>query len=297
MSLQFSGHDSFVCKNLWLKKGFDFIRAKKSFTDDLSVVELGVGKNMVTAVSYWLKAYGIMEDSHRNAPTEIGRALFKEDGYDPYLENIGSIWLLHYLLVKTGKASIYNLFFNEFRKGRFEFTKEQLSNFLLRKVENENKASVSHNTISTDIAVFIRNYLQPQFRHRKVDVEDEFSNLMIDLQLMTSKVVENAEGESIEWYEIENNIRYDLPHQIVLFTILDNPQYGNSISFQELLTGYDSPGSVFALSEEGLYRAIEAIKDSYYESIAYTETAGIRELQFKKEKSNPWRILHDYYKN
>ncbi|MEZ0485719.1 DUF4007 family protein [Fibrella aquatica] len=30
--LSFSGHDSFQCRALWLKKGFDFIDAGNSFT-------------------------------------------------------------------------------------------------------------------------------------------------------------------------------------------------------------------------------------------------------------------------
>ena len=45
MRYSFSGHESFHCKSLWLKKGYDFICNKKHFADTDSVVELGVGKN------------------------------------------------------------------------------------------------------------------------------------------------------------------------------------------------------------------------------------------------------------
>ena len=55
MRYSFSGHESFHCKSLWLKKGYDFICNQKHFTDTDSVVELGVGKNMVSAIRYWLK--------------------------------------------------------------------------------------------------------------------------------------------------------------------------------------------------------------------------------------------------
>lgn len=297
MNLQFSGHDSFVCKHFWLKKGYDFITSgKRTFTDELAVVDLGVGKNMVTAINYWLKAYGIVEDNQSNIRTEFGDTLFGRNGFDPYLENIGSIWLLHYYLVKTNKASLYNLFFNEFRKGRFEFTKEQLSSYLLRKVESVGRNNISPNTLTTDIAVFIRNYLSIEYRNRKIDIEDEFSNLMIDLQLLTSEIVENADKIPVEWYKLESNVRYDLPYQVVLFSILDNNNYSHSISFQELLTGYNSPGVIFALSEDGLYQQLLAIKENYHGNIDYKETAGIRELQFKTEsKPTKWSILHEYY--
>jgi len=61
MKLQFSGHDSFICKHFWLKKGYDFIDNGKNFNNEMAGVDLGVGKNMVTAINYWLKAYGITD--------------------------------------------------------------------------------------------------------------------------------------------------------------------------------------------------------------------------------------------
>ena len=295
MSLQFSGHDSFVCKSFWLKKGFDFIiKNERAFTDDFAVVDLGVGKNMVTAISNWLRAYGIVEGN--NQPTEFGSRMFNDiDGYDPYLESIGSIWLLHYYLIKTNKASLYNLFFNDFRKGRFEFTKEQLSNYLLRKVESTGRGNISLSTINTDIAVFIRNYIEKETKSNK-DVEDDFSNLMVDLQLLTSEAVKNADNKLVEWYHIPSDIRFDLPSEIVLFAILDNETYGNTISFEDLQKSFNSPGCVFALSEEGLYQKVHEISKSFSDYIVYKETAGVRELQFRNAvRPNKWQILHDYY--
>lgn len=52
MRYSFSGHESFHCKSLWLKKGYDFICNKKHFADTDSVVELGVGK-------IWCRPLGI----------------------------------------------------------------------------------------------------------------------------------------------------------------------------------------------------------------------------------------------
>jgi hypothetical protein len=294
MKLQFSGHDSFICKQFWLKKGFDFIQSKGNFNDESSVVKLGVGKNMVNSISYWLKAFGIVDNE--NESTELGKFLFdKKDGIDEYLENLGTIWLLHYSLVKTGKASIYNLFFNEFRKGKIEFTKEQLFNFIKRKLEGQQQNNFTPNTINTDISVFIRNYLKPNYKGSKIDVEDDFSSLMIDLDLMDTYQSENAEGKSVEWYKVENKQRIDLPYQVVLFSILDNETYGNSISFKELLGGYNSPGSIFALTDDGLYQKIEQITGKY-KTITYTESAGVREIQFRK-KPNKLDVLHGYYKD
>ncbi|MBS1733624.1 MAG: DUF4007 family protein [Bacteroidetes bacterium] len=292
MKFQFSGHESFICKHFWLKKGYDFLHYKGSFSDDNAVVELGVGKNMVISIAYWLKAFGIVDNT--NKITQFGEYLFSEKvGKDPYIERIGTLWLLHYHLIKTEKASIYSLFFNEFRRERHEFTKDQLAKFLIRRAEQEGK--VSANTINGDIAVMLRNYLTVDYKNSKADVEDEFSNLLLDLELIQSYQVENPDGRNVEWYRAQNTIRPELPTPIVLYVILDNPLYGKSIPFRELLIGYNSPGAMFALNEDGLYQKIEEMT-KMHKNIVYTESAGVRELQIKSN-INKETILDAYYKN
>jgi len=294
MKLQFSGHDSFICKHFWLKKGYDFLQnGQLGFNDEQAVVELGIGRNMVTALSYWLKSYAVVDNINR--ATAFGHYLFHaQTGRDPYLESLGSIWLLHYSLIRTAKASIYTLFFNEFRKEKLAFTKEHLSAFIYRQLNAYGQGSISSNTVQSDIAVFIRNYLSREGDARKIDLEDEFTNLFVDLQLMESYQAENAQGKMVEWYSVYGSERRDLPAEVLLFSILDNDEYGNSISFQELLTGANSPGLVFALNDEGLFGQIEQLQIKYPDTIIYKETAGIRELQFRT-KPNKWRILDDYY--
>lgn len=51
----FSGHESFACKSLWLKKGYDFVVQNRDFNAPDAVIYLGVGKNMVSSIRYWLK--------------------------------------------------------------------------------------------------------------------------------------------------------------------------------------------------------------------------------------------------
>jgi len=40
MKFQFSGHDSFICKHFWLKKGIDFLVKEGNFNNENAVVEL-----------------------------------------------------------------------------------------------------------------------------------------------------------------------------------------------------------------------------------------------------------------
>lgn len=289
--LQFSGHESFSCKQFWLKKGYDFVHNNRSFSDDEAVINLGVGKNMVNSIRYWCKAFSIIDEKD-DTTTELGNHIFSDNGYDPYIEDIGTLWLLHYNLVKKNKASLYSLLFNEFRKERIDFTKEHLHSFLKRKCNEDTSVNYNEKTITTDINVFFRNYASPE-RKAKIDIEDVFSNIFLDLELVHQYKKIDIDDKIEDWYRIGNEKRENLPYEIILYTILDNYE-DKTISFQQLLTGFNSPGNIFALNAEELYRHLINITNKHT-NIIYSETAGNRTLQFK-EQIDKWEILNEYYR-
>lgn len=293
-TLKFSGHESFICRTFWPKKGVDFIIEGNEFNKEEAVIDLGVGKNMVASISFWLKAIGLLEKD--GSISQLAVVLFNnENGHDQYVEDIGTIWLLHYQLIKNGFASIYSLFFNEFRKERSEFTLEQLNNFLKRKCLLVNKNLYNENTINRDISVFIRNYLKPDYKSLKGEFEDEISGLFKELRLFEKLTFRGIEKKTHELYSIESSYRNDLPAQILLFTILDqNPKITN-ITFKELETGMNSPGLVFALNPNGLHQKIKELEE-LYDEVVFKEDAGKSVLSFKNE-IDKWDVLRDYYAN
>ncbi|MCX6151952.1 MAG: DUF4007 family protein [Ignavibacteriales bacterium] len=283
--LKFSGHDSFHCRALWLRKGYDFIKEGNKF-DEEATVELGVGKNMVNAINYWMKSFQLVDQT--NKFSELAEFIFGKDGVDRTLEDITTLWLLHYHLVTENIASIYSLVFNEFRKQRIEFSKKQLHNYLIHKCA-ETKTSVSENTITRDITVFLRNYLRPKKANK--NLEEMFSGLFIDLDLIEG--LKKFEDDDYQWYKIENKDRNEIPKELILYAILDYKKLNRSISFDELHFGFNRVGNVFALSSKGLLDKINALIKSY-KNITFTDDAGIRVLQIKHEM-NKWDILRKYY--
>ncbi len=278
----FSGHDSFHCRQLWLKKGYDFVQEGQSFNSEDAVVQLGVGKNMVSSIRFWLKAFNVIDS--KDNPTEFGIKLFDtENGYDPFLEDEASLWLLHYQLVKTGLASIYNIIFNEFRKEKILFKDDVFLNYLKRIQETNPELSFNENTVSKDFMVFVNNYKNEEENN---NIEDSFSGILAEIGLL--KTVGKGKEKQ---YQIENSDRDNLNEAVLLFSILDNPNYGNSISLNSLEYDYNSPGSIFALNRTGLTNKIAEIVDK---NITFTDHAGIKELQFKN-KPNAFSILDKYY--
>lgn len=280
----FSGHDSFHCRQLWLKKGFDFVIKGKNFNDDDAVVQLGVGKNMVSSIRFWLKAFNVI--NNKDIPTEFGKRLFDdENGYDPFLEDEASLWLLHYQLVKNGFASIYSIIFNEFRKEKLFFNKETFVNYVKRIGESNPDLNFNENTVAKDFIVFVNLYKNdPESK----DIEDSFSGILSEIELL--KIT--GRGKEEQFY-IENTERDNLPEAVVLFTILDNSNFSNSISLNSLEFDINSPGSIFALNRSGLMTKIaDIIAD--FKDITFTDQAGIKELQFKN-RVDAYTILDIYY--
>lgn len=288
--LTFSGHDTFHCRQLWLKKAFDYVAQKRGFNDEDSSLQLGVGRNMVTAIRYWAKQFQILDENDN--PTKIAELLFKEEGWDPYLEDEGSLWLLHYLLVtKKGGADTFSIIFNELIKERPEFSSEVYTKYVFQTKDD----GLNENTLKKDFTVFYKTYYA-EFESN--DIEESFNGILTELELLKQKpkTVIDAEGKTKvkNVWLIERTVRPSLPSAILLYAILDQHESSLSISFNQLYNDLNSPGSVFAMSKEGLTIALEKLAAETQGNITFSNQAGVRELQFKKAMKSV-DVLSKYY--
>ena len=285
LNLTFSGHESFYCRQFWLKKGYDYAAANKSFSAADTVVELGVGKNMATSILYWSKSFNVLNEEQK--PTDLANFLLADAGVDPYLEDVGSLWLLHYQLVTFGRASVFSLVFNQLRRQHRDWTRDQLVSFLERLCRDAGY-SASPNTLQKDVDVFVRTYLRPE--HGSRTIEDDFSSLLIDLELLSVTEFSKKIGE--RRFSINSEDRPDIPWEIILYALLDRYQ-GSSFTFHSMLNEVNAPGAVFALTEQGLASKIEEIV-THVQGATFTNDAGIRELQFVNRPDHQ-SILKKYY--
>lgn len=279
MKYTFSGHESFHCKSLWLKKGYDFALDGKSFNDESAVVELGVGKNMVSAIKYWLKSFGIIDEG--GYVTEIGKLILADDGYDPYIEDVATQWLLHYLLVTTNYATIYNVVFTEFNKNRKDFSKSSLLNYVKRLFMDKrfDKTPYNENTISRDIATLLKMYARPE----NSKVYEDFSAVLIDLNLIRRLDRDN--------FEFNSATRAAIHPMIFLYAVLDVANGDKVVEYYKLL----NLAGIFGMTINDLYETFDAIH-STFPSISFTNTAG-EQLFTINESISKEEVLDMYYKN
>ena len=285
--LTFSGHDSFPCRPYWLKKGCDFVNANKDFNSPDAVVDLGVGKNMVSSIRFWLRAFDIFDE--KDQLTTLSNKLFSNNGWDPFLEDEGSLWLLHFLLTAKGFSSTYQLIFNELRIKKPEFTKEQFYSFI-----NTEKGEQNARTLRDDFSVFTRTYLNDSSK----DIEDGYSGFLSDLNLLEErkeKLVFQGKEQLRTIYQIENKERGEIPPQIIFYFILLNPDYGQSVSFNSLYLDYNSVGRVCALNKDGLIKHLLKISELFPDFVYFNNDPLVKEMQFKNRPKNQIEILESYY--
>lgn len=284
---KFSGHETFQCRHFWLKKGYDFVKSGGVFKSNDALVRLGVGKNMITSISHWMKAFKVA-DNESGELTEFGNFIFEDKGTDPYLEDVGTLWLLHYNIMSNYRqASIYKLTFEEFRKTRIdsEFTSEILFDFITRKLRQEGEA-YSEKSLRNDIKVFLRMYQTTSKRGSK-SIEDDFSSVLIELDLIDPVQDTFINGDQV--FRIQYNEQPDLNKLIYLFAMLDSFEGQTSVSFEEI----DKKVSAkFLLNKEGTEGKLSELADAGL--IVYKQDAGRKEVQFKS-KLNKWDVLKKYY--
>lgn len=282
----FSGHESFPCKTLWLKKGYDFIKAEKNFNDPSAVVDLGVGKNMVAAVRYWYKAFGLNQEAETGWIADY--ILDSQNGKDPFLEDLGTLWLMHFLLVYSDEATLYRMFFIDFQQERRLFDREQLISFVKRKMKGAGKESLyNENTVKKDVGVLLLNYCLP----RNPQSNEDFSTLLMDLDLLRQSDKKDNFDDKKEQYFFNIEGKKQVTPEIFLFALLlTKEDSDNSVSYDIL----HEIGLMFCMTDLEVIDMLNLLSETYSDSLSYSDVAGIRQLQFIKQMDAK-QVLEKYY--
>ena len=275
----FSGHETFACKSLWLKKGYDFVKDGHSFNDEDAVVILGVGKNMVSSIRYWLRAFGLINQDNEISP--LADYIFDtEIGCDPFVEDTQTLWLLHWNLIYTNYATIYRQIFLNFHKERKEFSKANIFAFLKRKNLDKAFSGIvwNDNTINKDIAMLLRMYVSPN-----TNIYEDYSAILLDLNLI--KHIEK------DLYEFNYSTKSKINPLIFFYAI-------HKISDGSLVVEFDKMlelAHVFCLSQGELYDIFSQLT-AINPNITFDNSAG-EQLFVVKQDFNEFEILNMYYKS
>jgi hypothetical protein len=275
--LQFSGHETFPLRQLWLRKAYEAvtvastIASKNLFSDDDAIARFGVGKNMVSSMRFWATACQIIQDTDDGySATVLGDCLFNtETGLDPYCERPATTWLMHWILASTPeRTSTWHFVFNHIAQQVFD--REGVTGSLTAMVVDHGQR-VSTATLKRDVDCCLRSYVP---RAGGTSPEEMSEPLLGELGL----IQQNAKGA----FEFRRGAKRSLPDGIFAYALLDYWQRlehsGSVMAFDRVAHDYGSPGRVFKLDENAVADRLIALEGLSKNQIQWTEQAGIRQV-------------------
>lgn len=291
----FSGHETFALRYTWLKKGFDAIeRDPGVFAQEDALVRLGVGKNMVKSIRHWGIATGMLEErpgSRGRAlqSTALGQAILADDGWDPYLEDPATLWVIHWHLAsQPGKATTWYWLFNHFPNA--EFAVSDVVKSLHRLASERGWPRLTPTSLKRDVDCCVRTYHAARQTARAV-LEDSLDSPLTGLGLIRA-------GATKDLYLLTREARPTLPVHVFAYALADyaaqREDSARSIPLDELMHQAGAPGRVFRLAEEDLLRKAEALPEITGGAVVYDETAGLKQLRLP-DRYDPISMLAAYY--
>lgn len=294
--LSFSGHETFVFRHSWLKKAVDAVADDPEiFTRDNAIVTLGVGKNMVRSIRHWGLATGVLAEEPKSRGTrlivsEFGNQVMGASGFDPYLEDPSTLWLLHWnILRQEQRCTTWQYVFNSFPAT--EFTRGMLAQFVLDEARRSESADLAENSIRRDVEVFLRTYVGSADMRGSGLGEDAFDCPLSELDL-----IEARQGSDL--YQLQRNPKPTLADHAFLYALCDFwdgiSSAQQTLAFSEIAYRKGSPGTVFRLDENSIADRLERLDSLTSGKLAYTETAGLRQI-YRHGDISPKEVLEEHY--
>lgn len=281
---KFRGHETFYIRKGWLYKGIKNIEQNPTVFTDKNVNAsdtFGLGVNMVKSLRYWLQAVGITEEIRsgftRQKLTPLGEMIAR---YDRYIEEVGTLALLHYkLATNESLATSWYYFFNEFTV--HDFTKEDFVDSLMTHLKFK-QIEVSQKTIEDDYTCILNTYLPKENDNPEDNMECPLSELGL-IKEIDKKV-----------YKKCNPSETLIPLQVLLAIIVAEHENEDEIRIADLLKEKNNIGKLFNLDFISLTTYLDKMQIAGL--IRVIRTAGLDVIKIENKKSFDEYVI-DYYES
>lgn len=299
--LRFSGHESFPCRYTWLPKAAQAVSLDKTIfnatREEDAMVTLGVGKNMVRSIRFWAEAADIiLQTKTGHEVTPFGRdLLLGENAKDPYLEDIRTLWLIHWKMATNQKELIFSwdYLLNKFHEPEL-YTSTVVQAFT-KAISTLSDKNVSKGSLEQLYEVFLHSYV-PTRGHKGEIKEDNLDCPFIELKLLRPTGSTQSSLHLGRW-ETKYVFRWEEKPEIspALFAYCleeywhyfrSNEVKEQSISFQSIVIGHGSPGQVFKIPEWDIRLRLQSLDSLTNGHFIFEESAAIP-CVVRREHTNP----------
>jgi hypothetical protein len=296
-SVSFSGHETFPFRYAWMKKGVDAAAHDGAvFSRNEAMTILGVGKNMVRSIRHWCLAASMIEEFQAEPsvrrmslrPTVLGNALFPDNGWDPYLEDPATLWLLHWLLATNiERATTWYWAFSHVHEP--EFTRESLTAALTRWVQTAGWKRIAETSLRRDVDCFLHTYLPSRLAQGLL--EDSLDCPLTELGLL-------REAGDRDTFQFNRGPQPELPDAVLLYAAfsywLRRAPGSETLSLHDLTHQPGSPGRIFQIDEDSMAARLEEFENLSGGTVRFGHTAGLKQL-YRKGDLSPFAVIEAYF--
>jgi hypothetical protein len=230
---------------------------------------------MVKALRYWLQAVKLTEEpqsgKRSQEATPLGNVIWDNDRY---MEEIGTLWLLHYKLASNSTdATAWYYFFNEFKPIEFSYDdfKTHINNFLW-----EHEHEIADSSIEGDYNCILGTYLsRNKTNPNKVNPEEN-----IDCPLGELGLIDIVDRKK-RIYKKSQPKKDTLPPLILLAVIIEQARGDKTVRISSVQSDECNVGKVFNLDVILLTNLLYRIELMGY--IKVVRTAGLDVIEIKTE--------------
>jgi hypothetical protein len=297
MGFRYSGHETFPCRYAWLPKAFYAITTDpQAFSnEENAMIRLGVGKNMVRAIRFWMVEMSIAERRGVEGywPTEFAKKILcQRNGKDPFLQDIRTLWLLHWkLATHKPEDPLFAWNYLIFRWQSPEMSRSTVMQ-AFRHEANKEARPPSDVTLEQHFDTFLHTYVPTRSQKGEI-LEDNLDSPFVELELIKlvgeRRIDGMARREPVYAFRVED--KPDITPELFAFALEDywanRRAAEQTLTFRDVTFGHGSPGQVFKLPEWAVRQRLEEISSDPKGTFLYSETSAQQKLSRRKEISTP----------
>lgn len=297
--MKFRAHETFFIRKGWLHKGIkNVIQNNRVFNDkeNKPTDVLGIGSNMVKSLRYWLQAVGLTEEriegnNRYQELTTLGNMIWEND---KYMEEDGTLWILHYKLSSNKElATAWYWFFNEFNMK--EFTKDDFVDAIDGYIRFDQESSeVATGSLEDDFNCIINTYISK----RKISPEKDSPENNIDCPFGDLDLLDISDKKR-KVFRKTSTKKDSINPLVILSVILDqlsiqeNNNEIKEVKISDLLNAPCNIGRTFNMDLNLLDYYIDKLQEMNY--LRVVRTAGLDVIRVNTEMDF-YGALNKYYK-
>lgn len=222
------------------------------------MVTLGVGKNMARAIRFWTLAAGVAQPAEGGgySVTSFGRALLDPEGFDPFLEDIRTLWLIHWKFSTNYEEPLFAWHYMLNHWPHPEISRTEVMR-AFRKEAVRLGRELSPVTLEQHFDTFLHTYVPT--RGRKGDIqEDNLDCPLVELELIEKVGERPLEGSDKREpiYAFRREAKPEITPKLFIYCLNDfwsRRHAGEAtLGFRSISVGEGSPGQIFKLSESDI---------------------------------------------